>query len=434
MNNIKRASGKSLNLLYRSIVNNIFIRFEQNLKLNGLIIVLTFISFLEIKAVTVPSDSGMFSFVGNQTIILIDSSRNNRNIQSLVYYPSFSEGNGTPINLSGGKYPVISFGHGFTINPNVYIHLFRHLASWGYIVVAPSTETGFSPSHLEFARDLAFVLRDMKRKSRLPADFFFNAVDTMQTGIFGHSVGGGCSFLAGSLDSSVKAISSLAAAITNPSSINAIQQIHRPVQLLSGQRDSIASYWSHQLPHYNAANPFKQIINVKGGNHSYFHLLPALDDLVDNSATITRNEQQRLTRRYITAFFNLFLKNDTAYKSYLYGNIAQSDTSVIIQYQLPLTTGLRQIEAIPGEFKLEHNYPNPFNPLTNIEFSVINSDLARIEIFDFAGRKVAEPFSNFVNPGKYRLVFDASGLSSGVYFYSLSSGNSREVKKLTVLK
>lgn len=307
----------------------------------------------EAKAITVPSDSGAFQYVGYQTITFIDSSRNNRNVQSLVYYPATSEGNGTPINLSGGKYPIISFGHGFTINPNVYIHLYRHLASWGYIVIAPATETGFSPSHIEFARDLTFVLRDMKRKSRIPSDFFYNAVDTINTGIFGHSMGGGCSFLAGSLDTSVKAISSLAAAITNPSSIVAIQQIRRPIQLLSGQRDSIASYWSHQLPHYNAANPFKQILNIKGGNHSYFHLIPALDDLVDNPATITRAEQQRLTRRYITSFFNVFLKNDTNYKSYLYGPIAQSDTGIIMQFQLPTITNLNGNTTIPNYYELK---------------------------------------------------------------------------------
>ena len=101
---------------------------------------------------------------------------------------------------------------------------------------------------------------------------------------------------------------------------------------MSGQRDSIASYWTNQLPHYNNTFPFKQILNLKGGNHSQFHAIAGLDDLVDNAAFITRSEQQRLTRRYVTSFFNLFLKNDTGYKSYLYGSIAKNDTSVIMQF------------------------------------------------------------------------------------------------------
>lgn len=397
------------------------------------IIILLFYT-LETKAITVPSDSGAFQYVGYQTITFIDSSRNNRNVQSLVYYPATSEGNGTPINLSGGKYPIISFGHGFTINPNVYIHLYRHLASWGYIVIAPATETGFSPSHLEFAKDLAFVLRDMKRKSRIPSDFFYNAVDTINTGIFGHSMGGGCSFLAGSLDTSVKAISSLAAAITNPSSIVAIQQIQRPVQLLSGQRDSIASYWSHQLPHYNAANPFKQILNIKGGNHSYFHLIPALDDLVDNPATITRAEQQRLTRRYITSFFNVFLKNDTNYKTYLYGPIAQSDTGIIMQYQLPTTTNLNGNTTIPNYYELKQNYPNPFNPITTIEFRIPKYSFVKVIIFDLLGKEVSTIFNQVIKEGSYTIKWDAKYLASGVYFYKLITPEFTETKSMLLLR
>lgn len=401
------------------------------------IIIITGLIFaLETKAVTVPSDSGSFQYVGNQTITFIDPSRNNRNIQSLVYYPAISEGNGTPINLSGAKYPIISFGHGFTINPNIYIHLYRHLASWGYIVIAPATETGFFPSHIEFARDLTFVLKDMKRKNRLPTDFFYNAVDTVQTGIFGHSMGGGCSFLAGSLDTTVKAISSLAAAITNPSSITAIQQILRPVQLLSGQRDSIASYWTHQLPHYNAASPFKQILNIKGGNHSYFHLLPALDDLVDNPATITRNEQQRLTRRYITSFFNVFLKNDSNYRSYLYGTYAQSDTGIIMQYQLPAVTGVKSQGKISGKFELKQNYPNPFNPSTRIEYNLEKPGFVSLRIFDITGKVVAELINEFQNAGSYFINFNSSiyNLSSGLYFYKLDSDYYYETRSMLLIK
>jgi len=279
----------------------------------------------------IPSDSGQISYVGNVTKTFVDSSRANRNISSLVYYPAVSEGNGAPV-LQGNRYNIISFGHGFTLSPNLYISLYRHLASWGYIVIAPATETGFFPSHINFARDLAFVIKDMKRKGRTSGDFFYGVTDSLFAGVFGHSMGGGCSFLAASLDTNIKAVSSLAAANTNPSSVSAASLIKSPVQLLSGQRDSIASYAAHQLPHYNNAYPFRHIVNIFGGNHSQFHLIPGLDDLVDNPAAISRIEQQRITRFYVTSFFNLFLKNDTAYKKFLYGDIAESDTAVNFMY------------------------------------------------------------------------------------------------------
>ncbi|MBK6875994.1 MAG: dienelactone hydrolase family protein [Ignavibacteria bacterium] len=183
---------------------------------------------------------------------------------------------------------------GFTLNPNLYVSLYRHFASWGYVVIAPSTETGFSPNHTNFALDLAFVLKDMKRRNTLASDIFFGVIDTTVTGVFGHSMGGGCSVLAGSFDTSIAAVASLAAANTNPSSITAANSIKAPQLYLSGQRDSIASYWTQQLPHYNNSYPFKQIVNIKGGNHSYFHLIAGLDDLVDNSATITRQNNSVL--------------------------------------------------------------------------------------------------------------------------------------------
>lgn len=301
------------------------------MKLFFIITALLFIESVNIYSQTIPSDTGHINFVGNVTVTFIDSSRSNRNISSLVYYPAVSEGNGAPV-LQGNKYNIISFGHGFTLSPNLYVSLYRHLASWGYIVIAPSTETGFFPSHINFARDLAFVIKDMKRKGKSTGDLFFDVTDSLFAGVFGHSMGGGCSFLAASIDTNIKAVSSLAAANTNPSSISAASLIKSPVQLLSGQRDSIASYATNQLPHYRNANPFRHIINIFGGNHSQFHLIPGLDDLVDNPAAISRIEQQRITKYYITSFFNLFLKNDTAYKKFLYGNIAESDTSVNFLY------------------------------------------------------------------------------------------------------
>ena len=358
-------------------------------------------------AQTIPSDPGPVLFAGNRTITFIDSSRSNRNVASIVYYPATSEGSNAPL-LTGNKYPVISFGHGFTLNPNLYVALYRHLASWGYIVIAPSTETGFSPSHLNFAKDLAFVLKDMKRKGKTSGDIFYDAVDSNNTGVFGHSMGGGCSFLAGSLDSSIKAVSSLAAATTNPSSISAISQIRCPVQLLSGQRDSIASYYTNQLPHYNNAFPFKYIANIKGGNHSQFHLIAGLDDLVDNAATITRAEQQRLTRRYVTSFFNLFLKNDTACKNFLYGTSAKSDTGVIMQFR---------------NFQLKSLIQGFYEPSVN----TMKSDTVVVYLRkNFPPFDIADSSKSVLNNTGYGEFSFSNAAGSDVYYYQVRHRNSLE--------
>ena len=201
-------------------------------------------------------------------------------------------------------------------------------------------------------------------------------------------------------------ISSLAAANTNPSSISAISQIRSPVQLLSGQRDSIASYWTNQLPHYNNAFPFKHIVNLKGGNHSQFHLIAGLDDLVDNAATITRAEQQRLTRRYVTSFFNLFLKNDTVYKNYLYGPEAQSDTGVIMQFR---------------NFQLKALIQGFYDQTLNIMASDTMTVFLRNNISPY---DIADSSKSVMNSSGYGEFGFSKAAEKAVYYYQLSHRNS----------
>jgi uncharacterized lipoprotein YddW (UPF0748 family) len=90
--------------------------------------------------------------------------------------------------------------------------------------------------------------------------------------------------------------------------------------------------------------------------------------------------------------------------------------------------------SIPTDFDLFQNYPNPFNPTTTIEFSVAESGLTTLKVFDILGREVAELISEELNPGKYSVNFDAGRLSSGIYIYSLSSKNKIFNKKMSFIK
>ncbi len=88
----------------------------------------------------------------------------------------------------------------------------------------------------------------------------------------------------------------------------------------------------------------------------------------------------------------------------------------------------------PREFKLYQNYPNPFNPTTTINYDVAQSGLVTIEIYDIVGRKVAELVNGVKAAGTYSVQFDASNLSSGVYFARLQAGNNVQMQKMTLLK
>ena len=89
---------------------------------------------------------------------------------------------------------------------------------------------------------------------------------------------------------------------------------------------------------------------------------------------------------------------------------------------------------IPDAYSLSQNYPNPFNPSTVIGYSIPEAGYVKLAVYDALGREMAVPVNEFKPAGKYNVTFDASGLSSGVYFYRLSSGTFTETKRMTLLR
>jgi hypothetical protein len=103
--------------------------------------------------------------------------------------------------------------------------------------------------------------------------------------------------------------------------------------------------------------------------------------------------------------------------------------------QEALIIGINQISTeIPDSYNLSQNYPNPFNPATNIKFSIPSSGAVKLVVFDIMGREVSTVINQNMNAGKYTVDFDASKLSSGVYFYKLTSGSFTETKKMMLIK
>ncbi len=100
-----------------------------------------------------------------------------------------------------------------------------------------------------------------------------------------------------------------------------------------------------------------------------------------------------------------------------------------------LLTGINQNgNEIPNVYSLSQNYPNPFNPVTNIKFTIPTGGLVKLVIFDIMGREVSTLFNQNLNAGSYTADFDASKLSSGVYFYKLTSGDFSDTKKMMLVK
>ncbi|HSW56704.1 MAG TPA: T9SS type A sorting domain-containing protein [Ignavibacteriaceae bacterium] len=86
------------------------------------------------------------------------------------------------------------------------------------------------------------------------------------------------------------------------------------------------------------------------------------------------------------------------------------------------------------QYKLEQNFPNPFNPTTTISFSIPQGQAVELKVFDILGNEVAKLLNEYREAGEHKVEFDGSTLTSGIYFYQLKAGGFVQTKKLVLLK
>ena len=249
--------------------------------------------------------------IGHTSTDFYDNSRN-RNITTEIYYPA--DINGDDVSISIGNFPVIVFGHGFLISWDAYENFWASLVPEGYILCFPTTEMGFTPNHLFFADDLRFISSQMQIESQNSSSIFYNSV-LPKTGILGHSMGGGASFLAAENNPNINTLINFAAAETSPSAISAASNITIPSLIFSGYDDCVTPPISHQNIMFDSlSSNCKTQINILNGGHCYFaneNILCSFGESSCNpSLNITRNEQQSVTNNFLKIWLNFFLKSD----------------------------------------------------------------------------------------------------------------------------
>ena len=87
-----------------------------------------------------------------------------------------------------------------------------------------------------------------------------------------------------------------------------------------------------------------------------------------------------------------------------------------------------------SKYSLEQNYPNPFNPTTTISYEIKSPDYIELNVFNLLGEKVANLVKEYKMVGRYKIVFNASGLPSGVYLISMETPFGYQVQKSIYLK
>ena len=262
--------------------------------------------------------------IGHTTITFNDPSRTGgfgtgggagRQIQTEIYYPSFTAGENTAV-ASFPNFPVIVFGHGFAMSWDAYSNIWQHLVPQGYILAFVRTEGSLipAPSHGDFGDDLALVATKMLALNGNVGSLFNGKVKQKVVNM-GHSMGGGATMLAAENNSSIAGIVGLAPAETNPSAVSVCGNISVPALIFSGSNDGVTPPIDNHLPMYQGlASACKSYVSITGGAHCYFANSNFNCDFGESTSSqgisITRAEQQQKTFEILDPWLHYVLNTD----------------------------------------------------------------------------------------------------------------------------
>jgi hypothetical protein len=116
------------------------------------------------------------------------------------------------------------------------------------------------------------------------------------------------------------------------------------------------------------------------------------------------------------------------------GSILAHPGQTNVNLNFNLTDVQEDHSAIPSEFNLAQNYPNPFNPSTKISWQSPIGSWQTLKVYNVLGNEVATLVDEYKSAGNYEVEFDASQLTSGIYFYKIQAGSFVETKKMVLLR
>ena len=359
--------------------------------------------------------------IGHISTDFYDNTRN-RNISTEIYYPSDTNGDNVPISL--GNFPIIVFGHGFLISWDSYDNFWNSLVPEGYILCFPTTEMGFAPNHQFFGEDLSFIASKMQMESLNNNSIFYNSV-LPKTGILGHSMGGGASFLAAENNPNINTLINFAAAETNPSAISAASNITIPSLIFSGDDDCVVPPINHQNIMFDSLNSdCKTQINIINGGHCYFANENVLCSFGESSCNpnlnILRTEQQSVTNDFLKIWLNYSLKSNQS--SFTIFNDSLQSSNRITYSQYCNSIGIVDQNKV-DEIKI---YPIPVIEILNIDVPLEFID-GELVLFNMFGQELQKKIiSNKLNE------INLSNFESGSYFIFIKKDHL--LKKSRIIK
>ena len=364
--------------------------------------------------------------IGKTTISFTDATRNNRIIESDIYYPAQQAGTNVSVVAGTQKFPVISIGHGFVMSVDAYANLWNMLVPEGYIVVLPKTEGSFSPSHANFGKDLSFVIDAMQQEGLTNSSRFFNRVDTMNC-VMGHSMGGGAAHLAAAGNNKIKTIATLAAAETDPSAIAAAGNITIPSLVFAGANDCVTPPPNHQVPIYNALkSSCKTYLSIIGGSHclmanSNFNCNFG-ESTCSPAPTISRTQQHAIIKSYLIPWLQFQLKKDCNAGSN-FENLMKTDNKITFNNNCSfcIVSNAHSI-SVPAESRI---YPNPFSENLFLDYGKQTTEPVDIKIQGTDGKiHLIRRFQSGL------IKINTSLLPAGSYFLYLTNKKENRICKI----
>lgn len=378
--------------------------------------------------------------LGHKVVTFKDPARSNRSIETHLYYPATNAGD--DVAIASGTFPVVVMGHGFIMGkPELYTYLWEEIATKGYIMAFPTTENGSvipPPNHLEFGKDLAFLV-DTILGSNNVASSFLNGKVSNKAAIMGHSMGGKAAHIAAHITTKATTLISMGAAISNPpigsSSVDVLgdyaQYVTIPTLIVAGEFDCVAPpEENQQLLYDTSAANCKFYIKIKGGGHCYFASQEGSGFMScesgENSActanfTITREQQNEYLIDFLLPWLSYQLK-DNVVDELLFRAFVSTSNLIEAISDCPAGTP----SGINNQFSSSINlFPNPASGSFNIQ--IPNAQNVLINIKSISGSTI---YTNIFETNN--ITIKTENFSKGLYFVEIMLNDQKVVKKIII--
>ena len=284
-----------------------------------------------------------------------------RTLRTIIWYPADESAKKQPEDLMAKgvidakvtkddrPLPIIMFSHGSGGTPYQSTYYTRHLASHGFVVVAPPhpgnttadclpcTDTAaLLDSYLNRPDDIAFVLEALLARNADPGSLFYNALDANRVGMSGHSFGALDTLRLAASDSRFLAALAMAPPGENVAS-RVGGKIEIPVMLMGGALDEVTTLDAQQA-YFDSLGadgpPHFLLVFLRGGHLSYTDIcVPGLGGCGED--TLSQERAHELVNLYATAFFKTYLAGEDGYASYLEPEAAAGNSDIEYEAVLP---------------------------------------------------------------------------------------------------